>query len=346
MTRGRYQSALFTLFILAFTLLYGCKSEHEIENKEFQKLPTVPVSIITATESFPARQVEVMGTVQAADRASIAARISGNITEMPVKPGSRVKQGDLLLSISAGEISAKLLQAQAQFEQADRNLKRERNLLKKNAATPETVKTLEESRRIAEAAYKEARTMLSYTSIKAPFDGVVTRKIANIGDLATPGKPLLQLENESRLQIVTDIPEALILGISIGDTLPVNIQAAELNITGEVTEIAPVADPKSRTATVKLTIPHGIKIRSGQFARIALPGARGMAIMVPESAVLSFGQMERVFVVREDIAYMQLVKTGLRHGDQLEVLSGISPGDTVISTGNKHLRDGQPVTTK
>ncbi|MBT8362327.1 MAG: efflux RND transporter periplasmic adaptor subunit [Desulfobacterales bacterium] len=333
------------LIVLIFTAVQssGCKSDHSSADSVPKKLPAATVEVVTVSETAPPRQIEVMGTVQAADSASIAARVSGNIIELPVSLGSLVKKGDLLATISAEEITAKLLQAQAQLEQATRNLERERNLLKKNAATAETVKTLEESKRIAEASYKAARTMLSYTSIKAPFDGIITQKMANIGDLATPGKLLLKIENETRLQILADIPEALILELSIGDILPVNIPAAGLNIAGKITEIAPTADPRSRTAPVKLTIQPETKIRSGQFARVALPGTSGGAVMVPKSAVLSMGQLDRVFIVRDDTAHMQLVKTGIHHADMIEIISGINAGDIVISQGNSHLQDGQPI---
>jgi len=332
------------LYLLAalVILFSGCSSEHG-EQKKAEQLPTVPVTIVTAQQTAPVRQVEVMGSVQAADSAEIAARISGTITDLSVNPGSRVKKGEILVSISAGEITAKLLQAQAQFEQTERNLKREQNLLKKNAATPSSVKTLEESKRIAEAAYKEARTMLSYTSIKAPFDGVITRKFANVGDLATPGKPLVQLDNESRLQIMADIPEALVLGLSIGDTLPVYIPAADLAIAGEIVEIAPTTDPRSRTAPVKLNISSDTKLRSGQFARVSLPGTRGSALMLPGSAVQSYGQMDKVFIVKDGKARLQLVRTGLQFNDQLEIVSGINDGDQVVVSGHSHLKDGQPV---
>ena len=330
------------ILVLLVIILSGCRSEH-LDPQTAEQLPTVPVTLFTVKQSAPVRQVEIMGTVQAADSAEIAARISGTIQELSVNPGSRVKKGDLLVLISAGEISAKLLQAQAQFEQAERNLKREQNLLKKNAATPATVKTLEESKRIAEAAYKEARTMLSYTKIKAPFDGVITRKLANVGDLATPGKPLVQLDNESRLQIIAAIPETLVLGLSIGDTLPVYIPAAELAITGEITEIAPIADPRSRTAPVKLNINPDKKLRSGQFARVSLPTSHGTALMLPGSAVQHYGQMDKVFVVKDGKARLQLVKTGLLFGDQLEIVSGINAGDQVVVSGNTLLKDGQPV---
>ncbi len=329
--------------ILFLIILSSCKSEHPAAQEPEAVLPNIAVRTIIAEQSSPARQVEIMGTVQAAESASIAAKISGNITDIPVSPGSRVKQGDLLASISAGEISAKLMQAQAQLEQATRNYTREQGLLKKNAATVEMVKTLEETKRIAEAAYKEARTMLGYTSITAPFDGIVTKKHASIGDFATPGSPLLQLESESSLQVITHIPESLILEISIGDRLPIYIPAADVRITGIVEEVAPTADPRSRTAPVKLHIPSQEKIRSGQFARVSLPGTKGSAILLPETAVQPFGQMERVFVAENQTARMRLVKTGLKHGDRIEILSGIEPGEEIVVSADARLQDGQPV---
>lgn len=330
--------------LLAFAITSGCKSDHSSPPATTESLPSVKVETIIAELTIPARQVEVMGTVQAADRALIAAKISGNITEILVNPGSRVKQGDLLASISAGEISAKLLQVQAQLEQATRNLAREQSLLKKNAATVETVKTLEESKKIAEAAYKEARTVLSYTSIRAPFDGIITKKFSSTGDLATPGSPLLQLENEAELEVITDIPESLVLGISLGDQLPVFIPAADLTIVGIVREIAPTADPQSRTAPVKLTIDSKTKIRSGQFARVSLPGTKGEAFLLPTTAIHPFGQMERVFIVENQTAQLKLVKTGLKHDSLVEILSGIQAGDEIIVSGGNSLKDGQPVT--
>ena len=333
-----------TCAALVLTAMAACNSEHAGPPAAVENLPNIPVKTITAEQSAPARQVEIMGTVQASESASIAAQISGNITQILVSPGSRVKQGALLASISAGEISAKLLQVQAQLEQATRNLTREQNLLKKNAATVEMVKTLEETKKIAEAAYKEARTMLSYTTIKAPFDGIITRKDANVGDFATPGSPLLQLESETQLQVITHIPESLILEISIGDSLPVYIPAADLEIIGIVEEIAPTADTRSRTAPVKLTIPSESKIRSGQFARVNLPGTRGTAVLLPETALHPIGQMERVFIVKDQAAQLRLVKTGLRLGSKIEILSGIEPGEQVVVSANTKLQDGEPVT--
>ncbi|MEJ2057768.1 MAG: biotin/lipoyl-binding protein, partial [Desulfofustis sp.] len=121
-------------------VLTSCTTDEEVHRQTPQDLPPIEVSVATAETIKPPRQTQVMATVEAAQSASIAARISGNITDLPVKLGSRVKKGDTLAVISADEIKAQVNQARAQLDQVRRNLKREQSLLKKNAATPESVK--------------------------------------------------------------------------------------------------------------------------------------------------------------------------------------------------------------
>jgi len=343
-TQRRSPHAALIISVLASLIISGCKSDQHEPHSAVAEREPVDVSVMTAELTRPLRQVEVMASVKAADSASIGARISGNITELPVRLGDSVTKGDTLVVISAGEIRAQVSQAQAQLDQAQRNLKREQNLLAKNAATQESVRTLEERTKIAAAAYREARTMLDYSTVKAPFDGVVTSKPANVGDLATPGKTLLTIENESSLQVIADVPEALVLDLTIGDRLPVRIGAAGLDIEGVVTEIAPTADPRSRTAPIKLDVESSPRLRSGQFARVSLPSTTGDAIMIPASAVSPFGQLSRVFIVTDGVARLQLVKTGLSYGEQIEILSGLTAGDRIIVSDVTMLSDGRKVT--
>jgi RND family efflux transporter MFP subunit len=331
---------------VAFLLLAGCEKNGAEKSKPAQPLAPAEVSTIKVIKEIADRQVEVVGTVQAVDQAEISAKISGNIIAFPVDLGSRVKQGELLAELSAGEISAQVQQAKAQLEQARRNLAREESLLKKNAATPETVKSLGDNARIAEAAYRETMTMLDYTRITAPFAGIVTRKLANAGDLATPGKPLLHIEEGSRLEVRTDIPEAMILRITKGDRLKIVVPSVALNIEGTVAEVSPTADPSSRTAPIKLRLPANPNLRSGQFARVSLAMTQAETLKIPAAAMVPFGQMERVFVVVDGKAQLRLVRTGARDDNHLEVLSGLSEGETVVIAGNDRLVDGQPVTIK
>lgn len=333
--------------IATLVLLLGCNKEDAGEGKKGQPLPTAKVSVGKVVKQKAGNQVEVVGTVQAVEQAVISAKITGNVITLPVDLGSRVKRGELLAELSAGEIASQVQQALAQVEQAKRNLVREENLLRKNAATPETVKSLQDSLRIAEAAHKTTLTMLDFTRITAPFSGIITRKLVNVGDLATPGKPLLHIEEENNLQVLTDIPEAMILKIAKGDRLKVYIPSVNFGLEGTVEEVSPVADPSSRTSPIKIRIPSNPQLRSGQFARVTLAMAPEETLAVPSGTVALFGQMERVFVVDDGKVKLRLVRTGSRSDQYTEILSGLTEGETVVTNASKgNLQDGQPITVQ
>ncbi len=338
---NRFSSILIIIAITAF--LTGCEKEKENSRKLSKVLPVAKVSIEKVTKRIAENQVEVVGTVQAVERAEISAKITGNIIALKVNLGSRVEQGELLIELSAEEISAQMQQAQAQLKQTKRNLTREENLLKKNATTAQTVKSLRDSTRIAEAAYREAKTMLNYTRVTAPFSGIITKKIGNIGDLATPGKVLLHIEEENNLQVLADIPEAMLLQIHIGDKLAVLVPSVNLRLEGIVEEVSPIADPSSRSAPIKLRIAPDSRLRSGQFARVTLTTERAETLTIPASALIPIGQMERVFVEKENKARLRLVRSGTRKDEYIEILSGLVEGETVITQGNRNLLDGQPI---
>lgn len=333
------------LLLGCLTLFTACNNQETEKKDEAPPLSTVTVNVEELKELTAPTRLEVVGTLEAIERASISARIPGQIIELPVVLGSKVKKGDLLVKISAGEISAKVLQVEAQLAQARRNLARESKLQKQGASTEETVKSLLDATRIAEAAFEEAQTMLDYTTVSAPFSGTVTKKIANTGDLASPGMVLLMIENGDALQVLAQVPESLLLTVQQGDTVPVTIPAASLTIKGVVAEVAPAANPLSRTAPVKINIPSSPDLRVGQFARIGLSGNDEKTIMVTSAALLSRGQMDIVFVydVLTKTAHMRLVKAGAVHGDQVEILAGLEPGEQVVVSSVELLQDGQPL---
>jgi RND family efflux transporter MFP subunit len=197
--------------------------------------------------------------------------------------------------------------------------------------------------RVAEAAAAEAETLLGYTRIVAPFDGTITRKLADVGDLAGPGKPLLEMEDPRLLRLEADVPEAVVGRLALGDKLPVRVASMEGELTGTVSEIAPAADPGSRTFLVKLDLPVSPSLRAGQFGRVAMPVGETTAVRVPESAVLVRGQMEIVFVASDGRARLRIVKTGKRVGGEVELVSGVEAGETIVVGDNTGLVDGQPL---
>lgn len=284
-----------------------------------------------------------MGTVRAKLRATVEAKISGRIEKMLGVPGQRVKSGELLAQLDARDIQARLDQAITTREQLSRDTERLRLLLKNRAVSRQEFETTESRHQVAGAAVTEAETVLGYARIVAPFAGVVTRKLADVGDLAAPGKPLVELEDPALLRLEVDVPEALIARVRIDDNLAVRVTTSGESLPCVVTEIAPAADPASRTFLIKLDLPPATPLRSGQFARVAVPVGESSTLRVPAGAILQRGQMEIVFVETNRVAQLRLVKTGRRVGDQVELVSGLEAGERVVTEGAGQLRDGQPV---
>jgi RND family efflux transporter MFP subunit len=323
-------------------LLAGC-SKHSAPAGPAAALPpaTVRVAPIVA-ETAPAL-TEVTGTIRPVQRAMIAAKVMGAIDELPVTLGQRVRAGDLLVKISAAEISAKVLQAQAGLNQARRDLDRERDLLAKGASTADLVKGLEDRFTLTQAMVREAEVMLGYTTVRAPFDGVVARKLAHAGDLAAPGLPLLEIEGTADFQVEAGIPDSLAAGLAPGAALAIDVPATGVTFTGRLAELSSASDAYARTVTARLAVPAGTAVRSGQFARVQVPGAPVRALLAPAAAVTTFGQMERVFVAANNRAELRLVKTGAARGDRVEILAGLSADERVVVNPPAGLREGQPL---
>jgi RND family efflux transporter MFP subunit len=333
---------LFTLWPLL--LLLGAAGCNEPAGKAvISTLPQARVQVEALALSEVPFQIEVAGTLLAVEQAQISARVNGQVVEVPVKVGSKVKKGDLLVRVRAAELNARVRQAKTQLSQARRNLERETKLQQVNASTREKVKTLTELMQISEAAFREAKAMLDYTRIKAPFAGTVTHKLVEVGDLASPGSALLKLESSGALEVVVQIPEALAQGLRLDATLPLSVPAVGLNTEAQIREISPTVDPVSRSTRVKLTLSYNPALRSGQFARVSLADKGSRTLLITNSALHQNGQMEQVFVAEQGIARLRLVRSGARFADRIEILSGLRAGDQVVIATSSDLRDGQPL---
>ena len=331
---------------VAIVVLAGCGKPHEGRNVAQAELPTAQVRTQVVESKALAAFEEVVGTVRASLRATIEAKTSGRITDMPVVLGQTIRTGELLARLDAPEIKARLQQAQAALQQAERDRKRVSVLFDQQAATRADYDAADARYLVAKGAVAEARAMMGYVEILAPFAGVVTRKRADVGDLAAPGKPLLDIEDPSRLQLEADVPEGI--AANIKPNVRMTIRLGELNgdLSGTVAEIAPIADPTSRTFRVKLDLPGRAGLMSGQFARLLVPVGETTCVRLPSSAVVQRGQMELVFTVENQHARLHLVKTGRRVNDETEILSGLDAGDSVVVDNPQQLVDGQPVQGK
>ena len=333
-----------SLSVIAISVALTLTACHSKKQTPSQSLPSVAVRTVVVENKERPSSEEVVGTVRAKLRAVIEAKVSARIESLLVAPGQMVKAGDLIAQLDPREIQAKLDQTLAVREQATRDLARARELLNKKITTQADFDAGQARASVAEGAAREMETMLGYTKVVAPFDGIVTRKLADVGDLAAPGKPIIEMEDPRALRFEADVPEALIGRVKLDAKLPVQVSADAARIEGTVVEVAPVADAASRTFLVKLDLPAAEGVRSGQFGRVWIPTGESKSIRVPASAVVTRGQVECVFVVVNQHAELRIVRTGKHTGSEVEILAGLSSGERVVSENAESLRDGQPVT--
>lgn len=307
-------------------------------------LPAARVSVAAVQRESAPVLMPLPGTVRAVRRAALAAKVAGTVESPPLALGQAVRAGEVLLKITATEHLARVAQGRALLAQVERELARERGLAASGAGTPDTVRTLEDRRAQAQAALGEAEAVLDYAIVRAPFDGVIARKFVEPGDFAGVGAPLLQLDGRDALEIEVAVPESLGAALRLGATLAVELPTAALRFEAAVTELSSAADPATRSTTTKLAVPRGTATRPGQLASVLVPTAPAIALLVPTTAVSSFGQMERVFVADErQRAVLRLVKSGARRGDRIEIVSGLAAGERVVVSPPATLRDGQPL---
>jgi len=325
--------------VLAFSL--GACSKKPHASAPENDLPPIPVRAQLVEAKPHIATEEFISSIRATLRSVIEAKSVGRIEKMLVVPGQKVKQGDMLVQLDAREIQAKLDQARATRDQSEINLKRSTALIANKVTSQAEFDNVQSANRVAKAALEEAETNLGYMTILAPFNGVITKKSADVGDLATSGKTLLEIEDPGALRFDADVPEAIIGSVEAGATLPVRIGAVE--VTGSVSEIAPVADSQSRTFLVKLDLPQTPGLRTGQFGRAAIPVSATSVLRIPAGALVQRGQMEIVFVVNQGRAQLRLVKTGKRFGGEMEVVSGIENKEQVVVENVARLTDGQRV---
>jgi RND family efflux transporter MFP subunit len=202
---------------------------------------------------------------------------------------------------------------------------------------------LSEKIRQAEQALASAGIMRSYAEIRAPFDGTVTERKVEHGNLAAPGTPLLVIEQAGAYRLEANLEESRLPFVRVGQPVTVELDALATSAEARVSEVVPAVDAASRAFTVKINLPAIPRLQSGLFGRAKFEAAPRKVIAIPADAVETRGQIQSAFVVGENRARSRLVTLGQRRGAHVEVLAGLSIGDSLVYPIPAALTDGAPV---
>jgi RND family efflux transporter MFP subunit len=308
---------------------------------------------------------------------AIYGRVTGFVEEVHVDRGSRVRKGDLLLTVTAPELSAQLAEAEARVQviesgkaEADAKIQAAESTLAKlriASATPGAVaendvvqadkalqaelmrrRALDESAAAARASSAAIRDLQGYLRLTAPFDGIITERNVHPGALVGPaggaaGGPLLRLEQNSRLRLVLAVPESEAASIHQGERLPFTVPAYPgRSFEGTVARSSGSFDPKTRTMAVELDVanPQGL-LSPGMYPEVVWPvRRREPSLLVPPSSIVTTTERTFVIRVRDGKAEWVNVSRGYVVGDLIEVFGALRPGDEVVRRGSDEIREG------
>lgn len=305
------------------------------------ELPPVSVRVTqawsgAAASAHPARVVPV-------HEADVATRMAGTLTAVTVEVGDRVAAGTVVARLDDADIRARVDGAAAQVELAERTFQRMSNLARDGAASQQE---LDEARARLEGArgqLAEARAQLDYAVIPAPLAGTVTARMADPGDLAAPGQPLLRIAGPG-IKVVAELPGELQGRLDTGTE--VVIEGTDGHpVRGTVLRAVPSLDPASRRFRVEVAPAEAAALLAGSAVRIVLPAGGDESRWIPADAVVRSGQLTGVYTVESDTLRLRWLSLGRTEGAGVEVLAGPAGALTVVREPAQDLRDGQPVSS-
>jgi len=318
------------------------------------------ISVLSAQQADVPDLLEAAGTVSALQTSDLASQMMGSIVEIRAQEGDRVQRGEVLAVIEDSEARAaldrataagvaaqeQLVAANSDLVLAESTLKRYQSLYERKSLSPQEFDEVKARQQVAlarrdmaqagqaqgQAALNQAKTMLGYTRIRAPFDGVVTKKKADPGTLASPGMPIFTVEDVRRYRLDVAINESDLRYVRTGGQVSVEIETLDNpELKGKVVQIVPAADPASRAFLVKVELPTDPGLRSGLFGRARFSRGERRTLLIPRSAVVERGQLQGVFVLDQNkVAGLRYITLGKSSGSEIEVLTGLEGGERIV----------------
>jgi len=291
--------------------------------------------------------LQTTGDVLAIQSASIAARVAGALDRVRANIGDKVQAGQSLALIDTTELALTAAQAAATFATARAAYERARQLAPDSLVSSQDFDDAEAAMKVAEANYRAAQARLGYANVTAPFPGTVTARLLDAGALVSNGTALFTLADFDSVKVVVNVMERDVPQVSVGTAAQVVADALPSDtFAGRVGRASGAIDPATRTMPVEVFVPNPEhRLKPGMFATVNLSLYQHPdVITAPIAAVLKAAGGSFVYLVQHDTARRKEVNTGIEQGSRVEIVSGLSDGETLITTGQQYVRDASPVT--
>jgi len=352
---------LITLVTLSLLVL-SCGSDHKTSMANGMTPVSVKTIAVQSDQNNP--QITASGQIQAANSANLSTRMMGFVSKIYVNVGDKVSRGQLLISINndglqakRAQVNAGITEATAAYTNAEKDYTRFKNLFAENSASQKELDDMTANYEMAKARLEGANQMkneidaqFTYANIRAPFNGVVTNKFIEAGDMASPGMTLIAVESPKQFEVTAMVAESDISQIKPNVKVDVLVKSMNQSISGVVSEVSTSAKNTGGQYLVKIALDKtDVNILSGMFATVQFPvekTAKTKAmIMVPTSTIVVNGSLKGIYTVSEQqTAILRWLRLGKTYGDNIEVLSGLNADEQYIVSAEGKLFNGAKVT--
>lgn len=349
-------------FIALSILVSSCVGDEKKTEQDNSNPIVVKVSSTIQESNNP--YLTVSGKIKAVRSANLSTRVMGFVNKIHVNVGDIVKKGQLLLSINNTDLEAKLAQANANiieataaYQNSEKDYNRFTVLFNDNSASQKELDDITAQFNMAKARLEAVKQMknevnaqFSYVNIRAPFNGVVTNKFIEQGDMANPGMPLIAVETPGSFEVVAMVSESEITQIKKSTTVNVLVKSLNETIKGKVTEISTSAKNTGGQYLVKIALDKtDIKILSGMFVSVQFPIEKTKTtpnvVLVLTASLIHKGQLTGIYTVSQNnTALLRWLRIGRTFGDKTEVLSGLNKDENYIVSAEGRLYNGITIT--
>ena len=327
------------LILLTLLTLVSCK-----KGGGPPKDAPVPVELVAVEVGPLLETLRATGTLDAEEAVDLKPEVEGEITSIQMTEGGTVKKGDLLLQIDESKQQATVAEAEADFRLSDENRRRADMLLTDGTISQQEHDQVHSAYRRSEASLNLARKRLTEYTLTAPFDGVLGRRNASVGQYVSSQTILVSIYALDRMKLDFSVPERYSARVKPGQTLSLTVAAhSEEKFSGEIYLVEPKVDVETRTVQVRAYVPNADhRLKPGMFANVTLSvGTKDSAITLPEDCIFPHTGGFAVYRDAGGVAELVPVETGLRVPGRVEILSGLKAGDLVARSGNLRLSPGR-----
>jgi RND family efflux transporter MFP subunit len=334
------------IVLLALTITRLMANKKSVEEKIY--IPDVNASVLVEVEKprwFTFQdQFSYLGTFEPYRQNLIGSEANGKVISINVEEGDQVSQGSILAKLDDEMIRLQIEALEVNLEGQEKDDDRYTTLSNQNAAPAVQAEKTKLGIKASKIQLKQLQKQLASTTIKAPFSGVITKKLTDLGSVIGAGSPVVEITDISQLKLTVSIPERDIQKFKVNQNIEISTDQLNETMEGKITNISVQAD-KSHNFKVQITVKNaGLKLRAGMYGSATLRSSQKItSLSIPRRALVGSLKNPQVYVIRQGKAQLVSFSTGLSEGDVLEVRSGLNANDQVVVRGQINLKNNKNV---